>query len=73
MAEAICLHCEQRPRSTDPRHKPLRLCDRCAAVRGLRAIYKRGRGWTRERDRRIQAMVERAKLGLPLFDVSAPG
>jgi hypothetical protein len=68
MTELLCLHCEERPRSTDPRHRTLRLCDLCAAVRGLRIVYRRRRGWTRERDRRIQALVERAKAGLPLFD-----
>ena len=30
--------------------------------------YRRRRGWTRERDRRIQELVERAKAGLPLFE-----
>ncbi len=65
---AVCLHCEQRPRSVDARYRHLRLCDACAAVRGLRIVYRRRRGWTRERDRRIQALVERAKARLPLFD-----
>jgi hypothetical protein len=62
------LHCEQRPRSVEARFKSLRLCDRCASVKGLRIIYRRRKGWTRERDRRIQALVERVKAGLPLFD-----
>jgi hypothetical protein len=66
--ESLCLHCEQRPHSTDPRYKHLRLCDTCAAVNGLRIVYRRRKGWTRERDRRIQALVERAKAGLPLFE-----
>ncbi len=64
----LCLHCEQRPRSIEPRFKSLRLCDRCAAIKGLRIVYRRRKGWTRERDRRIQALVERARAGLPLFE-----
>jgi len=67
-SQLVCLHCEKRPRSIEPRCRHLRLCDRCAAVEGLRAVYRRRKGWTRERDRRIQALVERAKAGLPLFD-----
>jgi hypothetical protein len=31
-------------------------------------VYRRRKGWTRERDRRIQALVERVKAGLPLFE-----
>lgn len=66
--QLVCLHCEKRPRTDQPRYRSLRLCDRCAAVEGLRAVYRRRKGWTRERDRRIQALVERAKAGLPLFE-----
>jgi hypothetical protein len=66
--QLVCLHCEKRPRSDLPLYRSLRLCDRCAAIEGLRAVYRRGIGWTRERDRRIQELVERAKAGLPLFD-----
>ena len=58
-----CLHCEQAPQETY-----LRLCRRCASVRGLRRVYKRTARWTPERDARIQALVERAKRQLPLFD-----
>ena len=58
-----CLHCEQAPQETY-----LRLCQRCAGVRGLRRIYNRTANWTPERDARIQALVERAKRQLPLFD-----
>jgi hypothetical protein len=68
MTEALCLHCEQRPRSTEARRRHLRLCDVCAAAPGLRKVYRRRKGWTRERDRRIQALVERARAGLPLFE-----
>jgi hypothetical protein len=68
VSESMCLHCEVRPRSIDPRQKHLRLCDPCSAVKGLRIVYRRRKGWTRERDRRIQALVERAKAQLPLFE-----
>ncbi len=68
MSELLCLHCEKRPRSQDPRYQSLRLCDHCAALPEWRAIYQRRKGWTRGRDRRIQAMVERAKARLPLFE-----
>ena len=60
---APCLHCEQAPQETY-----LRLCRRCASVRGLRRVYKRTANWTPEREARIQALVERAKRQLPLFD-----
>ena len=67
-APGICLHCERRPTSCEARRLALRLCDVCAAVRNLRRIYRRRRRWTRERERRIQTFVERAKAGLPLFE-----
>jgi hypothetical protein len=66
--QLVCLHCEKRPRSALPGYRHLRLCDRCAAVEGVREVYRRRKGWTRERDRRIQELVERAKAGLPLFE-----
>jgi len=67
-ASGICLHCERRPTSCEARRLALRLCDVCAAVRNLRRIYRRRRRWTRERERRIQTFVERARAGLPLFE-----
>jgi hypothetical protein len=71
MFQPLCIHCERLPRSTEPRHKNLRLCAVCAANRGWRNIYRKRPGWTREHDRRIQEMVERAKAKLPLFDEPA--
>ena len=68
MVSRFCLHCERRPVSDDPRLKHLRLCEDCAALPGMRIVYRRRRRWTRERERRIQAFVQRAKAGLPLFD-----
>jgi hypothetical protein len=59
----LCLHCERAPRENY-----LRLCGRCAAVRGIRRLYRRAANWTPEREARVQALVERAKRQEPLFD-----
>jgi hypothetical protein len=59
----LCLHCELAPRENY-----LRLCGRCAAVRGIRRLYKRKASWTPEREARIQAFVEKAKRQEPLFE-----
>ncbi len=58
----LCLHCEQ-----SPRENYLRLCNRCAGQRGLRRLYRKTPSWTRERDARVQALVEKAKRQEPLF------
>jgi hypothetical protein len=71
--EPMCLHCERRPRSSDPRYRKLRLCDHCASIRGWRIVYRRRSGWTPAHDRRIQELVERAKAKLPLFEEPTPG
>jgi len=63
----LCLHCEQAPRENY-----LRLCQRCAAQRGIRRLYEKTAGWTPERDARIQALVEKAKRREPLFDDAEP-
>ncbi len=63
----LCLHCERAPRENY-----LRLCNGCAATRGLRRIYRKTAGWTPERDGRIQALVEKAKRQLPLFESPLP-
>jgi hypothetical protein len=74
MSENMCLHWERRPRSAEPRHRSLRLCLVCASQKGIRSVYRKRPGWTRERDRHIQALVERAKARLPLFEEpAAPG
>ncbi len=59
---SVCLHCEAAPRENY-----LRLCNRCAARKRIRRLYEKTRSWTPERDARIQALADRAKLGLPLF------
>jgi hypothetical protein len=59
----LCLHCEQAPQENY-----LRLCNACAAQRGIRRLYRKYADWTPERDARIQAMVEKAKRQEPLFD-----
>ena len=66
-AEPLCLHCERRPRSSNPRYRQVPLCGTCAAVMSLRRTYRRRRGW-KKREERIQALVERAKARLPLFE-----
>jgi hypothetical protein len=58
-----CLHCEQAPRENY-----LRLCNRCAAQRSIRRLYRKAINWTPERDARIQALVEKVKRGEPLFE-----
>jgi len=63
----LCLHCERAPRA-----HYLRLCNACAALRGIRRLYEKSADWTPERDARIQALVERAKHRLPLFAAVSP-
>lgn len=58
-----CLHCE-----CAPQENYLRLCNRCAAKRGIRRLYRKTSNWTPERDAHIQALVEKAKRQEPLFD-----
>ena len=58
MNAMLCLHCERAPQSTLPRLRCLRLCDRCGAIRALRRIYRRPRGWTSAWDAHIQQLVE---------------
>ena len=58
----LCLHCEKAPRENY-----LRLCNKCAAWRGIRRLYRKTANWTPERDAHIQSLVEKAKRGEPLF------
>ena len=62
----LCLHCERAERSQRPGVRHLRLCEACAAGRGLRRVYKRRPGWTPEWDAHLQRLVERARQGLPV-------
>ena len=59
---ALCLHCELAPQE-----HYLRLCQKCASVKGIRLLYKKTSRWTPERDEHLQRLVERAKAKLPLF------
>ena len=58
---------EGMPQGDLARESFLRLCNRCAAKRRIRRLYEKTASWTPERDARIQALADRAKLGLPLF------
>jgi hypothetical protein len=60
--DPICLHCEHRPTVTD-----LGLCSVCHAVKGIRVLYLRRRGWTPEWEAHLRHLTERAKRRLPLF------
>jgi hypothetical protein len=62
-----CQHCERRPRA----HR-LGLCARCAAVRSIRVLYQRRRGWTPAWDAHLRRLAERARQGLPLFPGPQP-
>lgn len=60
--EPLCVHCEQRPATT-----PLDLCSDCHAVKSIRVLYLRRRGWTPEWELHLRRLTARAKLRLPLF------
>jgi hypothetical protein len=62
----FCLHCEQRPPANG-----LGLCRECAAVRGVRVLYLKRRGWTPQWEAHLRRLTARARRGLPLFDDSA--
>ena len=59
---ALCLHCERQARA----HR-LGLCARCAAVRGIRVLYERRRGWTPAWEAHLRRLAGRARQQLPLF------
>jgi hypothetical protein len=58
-----CLHCERRPACGG-----LGLCARCQAVRGIRQLYVRRRGWTPQWEEHLRRLAGRARRRLPLFD-----
>ena len=64
----ICLHCERAAALREGPYRQLRLCDVCSAHAGLRRVYRKARGATPADEERIQALVDRASAGLPLFD-----
>lgn len=59
----LCLHCERRPAVGG-----LGLCAACHAIRGIRRLYVKRRGWTPEWEVHLRRLTERAKDRLPLFD-----
>lgn len=60
---SLCLHCERRPAAGG-----LGLCAHCKAVRGIRRLYVRRRGWTPQWEEHLRRLAERARRRLPLFD-----
>jgi hypothetical protein len=62
-----CLHCERRPQATG-----LGLCADCYAVRTIRLLYIRRRGWTPEWEAHLRRLTERARQQLPLFGPGLP-
>jgi hypothetical protein len=65
--DPLCLHCERRPSATT-----LGLCSVCHAVKGIRVLYLRRRGWTPEWEMHLRRLTERAKQRLPLFPDTPP-
>ena len=59
----LCLHCERRPRAS-----ALGLCAECRAVRGIRRLYVRRRGWSESWEAHLLRLTERAQQRLPLFE-----
>lgn len=62
LTDPLCVHCEQRPSAT-----ALDLCEVCHAVKSIRVLYLRRRGWTPEWEQHLRRLTARAKLRLPLF------
>ncbi len=60
--DPVCIHCEQRPPITGRD-----LCPACHAVKGIRVLYLRRRGWTPEWEAHLRRLTERAEQRLPLF------
>jgi hypothetical protein len=60
---SVCLHCERRPVCNG-----LGLCAACNAVKGIRVLYVRRRGWTPQWEAHLRRLTERAKARLPLFE-----
>ena len=62
-----CLHCERRPAAS-----ARGLCAACNAVRGIRVLYLRRRGWTPRWEAHLRRLAERARKRLPLFPDEGP-
>jgi hypothetical protein len=67
LADPLCVHCERRPPATD-----LDLCEVCYAVKSIRVLYLRRRGWTPEWEQHLRRLTARAKQRLPLFPREPP-
>jgi hypothetical protein len=67
LSDPLCVHCEQRPATT-----ALDLCSVCHAVKSIRVLYLRRRGWTPEWELHLRRLTARAKLRLPLFPREPP-
>jgi hypothetical protein len=59
----FCLHCEKLPPIN-----ALGLCRVCIAVKGIKHLYVRRRGWTPEWEMHLRRLTERARQRLPLFE-----
>jgi hypothetical protein len=62
LSDPLCIHCEQRPSATE-----LDLCSVCHAVKSIRVLYLRRRGWTPEWEQHLRRLTARAQGRLPLF------
>ncbi len=60
--DPLCVHCERRPSAA-----ALDLCEVCRAVKSIRVLYLRRRGWTPQWEQHLRRLAARAKLRLPLF------
>ena len=59
---ALCLHCELAPQE-----HYLRLCQKCASVKGIRLLYKKTSRWTPEPGRTPATSGGTRQAKLPLF------
>jgi hypothetical protein len=63
LVPSLCLHCEKRPPASR-----LGLCLVCGAIKGIRRLYVKRRGWTPQWEAHLRRLTERARLRLPLFE-----
>jgi hypothetical protein len=62
LSDTSCIHCERRPGTG-----ALGLCAACQAVKGIRVLYLRRRGWTPEWEAHLRRLTRRAQQRRPLF------
>jgi hypothetical protein len=60
--DPLCVHCERRPSTS-----ALDLCSVCHAVKSIRVLYLRRRGWTPHWEQHLRRLAARAQQRLPLF------